>query len=320
MSLQDGNNNNTNVTQLQPQKSPLNNNSIINSTIAPIIPAKSTSILGPVVNSSIYFPKYTSNANNTNSTPSSSSSNQSMTTYSAPIQNSLQNQPNFPGVPSPQQHIISPRIQPTAFDHLNNFPHLKSRFGYLFRKLEQYKGLGKVGQGQYGRVYKAADNSGNVVATKKILLTENEKQGFPITAIREIMILRSLNHENIVKLLDVVSSKEGSQYLIFEFVDHDLSGLLRSNQVFQYGELKSFIIQLLKGCEEIHKKYLHRDLKCLHHLILSLLHFKSQIFLFIPKGSNVLVSSDGTLKLADFGLARELEIFFFSSKFYTQKI
>lgn len=79
-----------------------------------------------------------------------------------------------------------------------------------------------------------------LVALKKVRL-DNEKEGFPITAVREIKILKQLNHQNIVKLLDIVSEKQtaadlknvtgiktnfffinflGAFYLVFEYVDH----------------------------------------------------------------------------------------------------
>jgi len=47
---------------------------------------------------------------------------------------------------------------------------------------------------------------GNLVALKKVRL-ENEMEGFPITAVREIKILRQLNHPNIVKLIEIVTDK-----------------------------------------------------------------------------------------------------------------
>ena len=49
-------------------------------------------------------------------------------------------------------------------------------------------------------------SAGNLVALKKVRL-ENEVEGFPITAVREIKILRQLNHPNIVKLIEIVTDK-----------------------------------------------------------------------------------------------------------------
>lgn len=66
----------------------------------------------------------------------------------------------------------------------------------------------RVLSGTYGQVYKAKDVHANeLVALKKVRL-ENEKEGFPITAVREIKILRQLNHKNIVNLREIVTDKQ----------------------------------------------------------------------------------------------------------------
>lgn len=58
------------------------------------------------------------------------------------------------------------------------------------------------------QVYKAKDNrTDELVALKKVRL-EHEKEGFPITAVREIKILRQLNHRNIVNLREIVTDKQ----------------------------------------------------------------------------------------------------------------
>jgi serine/threonine protein kinase len=62
-----------------------------------------------------------------------------------------------------------------------------------------YQKIEKIGEGTYGVVYKARDrNNGKIVALKKIRL-ENEEEGVPSTAIREISVLKELRHENIVE-------------------------------------------------------------------------------------------------------------------------
>ncbi len=64
---------------------------------------------------------------------------------------------------------------------------------------ERYEKIEKIGEGTYGIVYKAKDNVTNeLVAVKKIRL-ENEEEGMPSTAMREISILKELKHPNIVK-------------------------------------------------------------------------------------------------------------------------
>ena len=149
---------------------------------------------------------------------------------------------------------------------------------------EAYDIVGQVGEGTYGQVYKAvSERSGVLVALKKIRM-EAEKEGFPVTSMREIKLLQGLRHENVVRLHELMTSRTGSVYMVFEYVEHDLSGLLSHPAVaFTPAHLKSLAYQLLSGLAYLHKRsVLHRDLK----------------------SSNLLLSNAGELKLADFGLAR----------------
>ena len=85
----------------------------------------------------------------------------------------------------------------------------------------RYRKVEKVGEGTYGVVYKAVDQlTGETIALKKIRL-EAEDEGVPSTAIREIALLKELNHPNIVRLMSVVHS-ENKLYLVFEYLDTDL--------------------------------------------------------------------------------------------------
>ena len=75
-----------------------------------------------------------------------------------------------------------------------------------------------------------------LVALKKVLM-ENEKEGFPITALREIKILQLLKHENVVNLIEIcrtsssASNYKATFYLVFDFCEHDLAGLLSNVNV-----------------------------------------------------------------------------------------
>ncbi|KRZ53529.1 putative cyclin-dependent kinase 9, partial [Trichinella nativa] len=70
--------------------------------------------------------------------------------------------------------------------------------------VNKYEKIIKIGQGTFGEVFKARDRkTGKIVALKKILM-ENEKEGFPITAIREIRILQKVRHQNVTELLELV--------------------------------------------------------------------------------------------------------------------
>ncbi|CAB4056518.1 CDK9 [Lepeophtheirus salmonis] len=158
-------------------------------------------------------------------------------------------------------------------------------------KVDKYEKMTKIGQGTFGEVFKArlrADKS-KIVALKKVLM-ENEKEGFPITALREIRILQLLKHDNIVNLYEICQQysrhNKTTFYLVFEFCEHDLAGLLSNVKVqFSLGEIKKVMQQILEGLFYIHaNKIIHRDMKA----------------------ANILITRQGVLKLADFGLARAI--------------
>ncbi|KAK9280554.1 hypothetical protein L1049_014247 [Liquidambar formosana] len=177
--------------------------------------------------------------------------------------------------------------------NLNESPSWGSRSVDCFEKLEQ------IGEGTYGQVYMAREiKTGEIVALKKIRM-DNEREGFPITAIREIKILKKLHHDNVIKLKEIVTSPgpekdeqgrpdgnkyKGGIYMVFEYMDHDLTGLAdRPGMRFSVPQIKCYMRQLLTGLHYCHvNQVLHRDIK----------------------GSNLLIDNEGNLKLADFGLAR----------------
>jgi cyclin-dependent kinase len=153
--------------------------------------------------------------------------------------------------------------------------------------MERYQKMEKIGEGTYGVVYKAKDRvTGEIVALKKIRL-EAEDEGIPSTAIREISLLKELQHPNIVRLYDVVHT-ERKLTLVFEFLDQDLKKYLDiCDSGLDLPILKSFLYQLLTGVAHCHHhRILHRDLK----------------------PPNLLINREGQLKLADFGLARAFGI------------
>ena len=140
-----------------------------------------------------------------------------------------------------------------------------------------------VGSGTYGKVFKAVHvYTKDMVALKKIRM-EGERDGYPVTAVREIKLLQSLNHANIVQLQEVMVEKNDC-YMVFEYLSHDLTGLL-NHPTFKLtpGHEKHLAKQLFEGLDYLHRRgVLHRDIKA----------------------ANILVSNTGQLKLADFGLAR----------------
>ncbi|XP_062159472.1 cell division control protein 2 homolog [Alnus glutinosa] len=155
--------------------------------------------------------------------------------------------------------------------------------------MDQYEKVEKIGEGTYGVVYKGRDLSTNeTIALKKIRL-EQEDEGVPSTAIREISLLKEMQHVNIVKLQDVVHS-EKRLYLVFEYLDLDLKKHMDSSPDFgkDLRQVKMFLHQILRGIAYCHShRVLHRDLKPQN--------------LLLDRSANV-------LKLADFGLARAFGI------------
>ncbi|KAK8951500.1 putative serine/threonine-protein kinase [Platanthera zijinensis] len=156
--------------------------------------------------------------------------------------------------------------------------------GWLPRKLDSFSNMEKIGQGTYSSVYKARDLiTGKNVALKKVRFVNLDAESIRFMA-REIYVLRRLDHPNVIKLEGLVASKMSSSlWLIFQYMEHDLAGLAaRPGIGFTLSQVKCFMEQLFNGLNHCHNNgVLHRDIK----------------------GANLLISDDGILKIADFGLA-----------------
>ncbi|EOD39588.1 hypothetical protein EMIHUDRAFT_433442 [Emiliania huxleyi CCMP1516] len=148
----------------------------------------------------------------------------------------------------------------------------------------------KLGEGTFGEVYIAThERTGETAALKKIKL-ECEDEGVPGTTLREVSLLKELQHPNVVQLKDVFyMPNDNKLYLCFEYCDYDLKKYMKSLQYrLSAACIKSFTYQKIPGLKWCHShRIFHRDLK--------------------PQ--NVLVDPKrGTLKLADFGLARAFTV------------
>lgn len=156
--------------------------------------------------------------------------------------------------------------------------------GWIPRRADSFERLDKIGEGTYSSVYKARDLiHGKLVALKKVRFDNVDQESVKFMS-REILILRRLDHPNIIKLEGLIaSSTSSSLYLIFEYMEHDLTGIASLPGLkFTEPQVKCFMQQLLCGLEHCHSHgVLHRDIK----------------------GSNLLIDDSGILKIADFGLA-----------------
>ncbi|MED6122406.1 Protein IMPAIRED IN BABA-INDUCED STERILITY 1 [Stylosanthes scabra] len=156
--------------------------------------------------------------------------------------------------------------------------------GWVPLRADAFEKLDKIGQGTYSSVFRARElETGNIVALKKVRFDNFEPESVRFMA-REITILRRLDHPNIIKLQGLITSRLScSIYLVFEYMEHDITGLLSSPHVnFTEPQIKCYMKQLLSGLEHCHSRgVMHRDIK----------------------GSNLLVNNEGVLKVADFGLA-----------------
>ncbi|KAK8605191.1 hypothetical protein V6N13_082642 [Hibiscus sabdariffa] len=156
--------------------------------------------------------------------------------------------------------------------------------GWIPRRADTFEKIDKIGSGTYSNVYKAKDLvTDNIVALKKVRFDNLEPESVKFMA-REILILRRLDHPNVIKLEGLATSRMScSLYLVFQYMEHDLAGLAASPIVkFTEPQVKCYMHQLLSGLDHCHnRRVLHRDIK----------------------GSNLLIDDGGVLKIADFGLA-----------------
>uniref|UniRef100_A0A5K3FI60 Protein kinase domain-containing protein n=1 Tax=Mesocestoides corti TaxID=53468 RepID=A0A5K3FI60_MESCO len=153
------------------------------------------------------------------------------------------------------------------------------------RSVSDFEKLNRIGEGTYGIVYRARDSvTGEIVALKKVRM-ENERDGIPISSLREITLLLSVKHPNIVQLKEVVVGRSlDSIFLSMEYCEQDLASLLDNMpNAFTEAQVKGIMLQVFKGLRFLHENFIiHRDLKV----------------------SNLLMTDKGMVKIADFGLAR----------------
>ena len=153
------------------------------------------------------------------------------------------------------------------------------------RNVDRFERLNHIEEGSYGVVSRARDTeTGEIVALKRLKLNK-EKNGFPVTSLREIRTLMGARHPHVVNIREVVMGDEIDQvYIVMDFIEHDLKTLMENmREPFLQSEVKTLVLQLLSAVSTLHRNWIvHRDLKT----------------------SNLLMTNNGMIKIADFGLAR----------------
>jgi len=152
------------------------------------------------------------------------------------------------------------------------------------RGLRRYKMINLVGDGTYGLVYLAYNQE-----TREKVAIKTMKRKYhswsEVMDLREVKSLKKLNHPNVVKLKEVIR-ENNRLYFVFEYIKGDLLGLMRETpDLFSEASVRTIIFQILQALSYMHRNgFFHRDLK--------------------PE--NILCSSPELVKIADFGLAREI--------------
>jgi serine/threonine protein kinase len=150
----------------------------------------------------------------------------------------------------------------------------------------KYERIKRVGVGAYGSVFKARNEDTDEIVAIKLASRKEDPvyQGFPLSVLREIGILRRMDHENIVKLYEIAMTTNGDPLIVMEFCQASLLELLNSpKHGLSFSEVKYVSRQLLDATKHMHERgVLHRDLAT----------------------KNILFNLSGEIKVCDFGISR----------------
>lgn len=155
--------------------------------------------------------------------------------------------------------------------------------------MDDYIEIAEIGEGSYGVVYKAKHKETEQIVALKSICFDNTTDGIPYTTLREIAVLKTLQHQNIVLLKDIIVEK-CQLYMVLDFVCQDLRTCINATpdgHFMDHKLIKNYMKQILQAIDFCHtRRVLHRDLK--------------------PE--NILITSKGIVKVTDFGLARTVSI------------
>ncbi|KAI5644983.1 protein kinase domain-containing protein [Phthorimaea operculella] len=155
---------------------------------------------------------------------------------------------------------------------------------------ERYQMLTPVGSGAYGQVCSAIDTLHNMKVAIKKLARPFQSAVHAKRTYRELRMLKHMNHENVIGLLDVFSPEKTMDefqqvYMVTHLMGADLNNIVRTQKLSD-DHVQFLVYQILRGLKYIHSAgIIHRDLK----------------------PSNIAVNEDCELKILDFGLARPTE-------------
>eukprot|EP01103_Thecamoeba_quadrilineata_P012296 TRINITY_DN3135_c0_g1_i1.p1 TRINITY_DN3135_c0_g1~~TRINITY_DN3135_c0_g1_i1.p1 ORF type:complete len:955 (+),score=231.07 TRINITY_DN3135_c0_g1_i1:50-2914(+) len=149
----------------------------------------------------------------------------------------------------------------------------------------RFKELKKVGQGQSGSVYVATDTlTGDKVAIKQMFLMS---QSNPKVVVNELVLMKEINHRAIVKYIDSFLVKK-FLWVVMEYMDgSDLSAIIGNCHPLSEEIIATICKEMLDALRHLHaKNIIHRDIK----------------------SDNIMLKSDGTIKLTDFGFGAQLSL------------
>jgi serine/threonine protein kinase len=165
--------------------------------------------------------------------------------------------------------------------------------------MKKYKSLEIIGDGTYGTVWRGTlIETGELVAIKK--LKNKIKSWQECMELKEVKVLSKLkSHPNIIKLKEIIRETNSEVFMIFEYAELNLfqyvEKIRRRGETIPERKIKEIIYQLTNGMQFIHHNgYFHRDIKPENILILN-------------EHSN---SCEDFIKIADFGLAREMPAYY----------
>ncbi|XP_042478590.1 mitogen-activated protein kinase homolog NTF3-like [Macadamia integrifolia] len=165
--------------------------------------------------------------------------------------------------------------------------HYYSMWQNLFEIDTKYVPIKPIGRGAYGIVCSSINRETNEKVAIKKINNAFENRTDALRTLRELKLLRHLQHENVIGLKDVMMPIHKRSfrdvYLVYELMDTDLHQIIKSSQALTNDHCQYFLLQLLRGLKYLHSaNILHRDLK----------------------PGNLLVNANCELKICDFGLAR----------------